>query len=131
MFAKHNLSRHRDYLDHTSISGHPAFHCHIKAPCFAERVVEYFGLQKYFGSVYGSELDGSTRSDKGRLLAHVLKAESLSPHSTVMVGDRVYDILGARAQGESLGAPWGYRSFTDPMGICGCTVNGAISAEDK
>ena len=55
MFAKHNLSRHREYLDHTSISGHPAFHCHIKAPCFAERVVEYFGLQKYFGSVYGSE----------------------------------------------------------------------------
>lgn len=69
-----------------------------KPRVFALRIVEYFGLQKYFYAVYGSELDG-IRSGKSDLIAHVVEAEFLSSRSTVMVGDRAHDILGAKAQG--------------------------------
>lgn len=92
-----------------------------KPRVFAERIVEYFGLQKYFRTVYGSELDG-TRSHKSHLIAHVLKAESLSPDSTVMVGDRAYDILGAKAQGVfPVGVLWGYGSY-DELVAAGATT---------
>jgi len=65
-----------------------------KPRVFAERIVEHFRLKEYFCAIYGSELDG-TRSDKGDLVAHVRKAESLSPHATVMVSDRALMISWA------------------------------------
>lgn len=92
-----------------------------KPRVFAERIVEHFGLKEYFCAVYGSELDG-TRSDKGDLIAHVLQAESLSPHSTVMVGDRAHDILGAKAHGVfPIGVLWGYGS-SDELIAAGATT---------
>jgi phosphoglycolate phosphatase len=60
--------------------------------------------------VYGSELNG-VNTDKKDLLAHLLRAESLSPEITVMVGDRAHDVLGARANRLfSIGVLWGYGS---------------------
>jgi phosphoglycolate phosphatase len=92
-----------------------------KPRVFAERIVEHFGLKEYFCAVYGSELDG-TRSDKGELIAHVLQAESLSPHSTVMVGDRAHDIVGAKAHGVfPIGVLWGYGS-SDELIAAGATT---------
>jgi phosphoglycolate phosphatase len=92
-----------------------------KPRVFAERIVEHFGLKEYFCAVYGSELDG-TRSDKGELIAHVLQAESLSPHSTVMVGDRAHDILGAKAHAVfPIGVLWGYGS-SDEFIAAGATT---------
>jgi len=77
---------------------------------FAERIVEHFELGRFFSNVYGSELSGAN-ADKKDLLGHVLRAESLPPANTVMVGDRSYDILGARANSLfSVGVLWGYGS---------------------
>lgn len=81
-----------------------------KPRAFAERIVEYFGLARFFRAVYGSELNG-VNADKKDLIAHLLRAESLSPADTVMVGDRAHDVLGARANGLcSVGVLWGYGS---------------------
>jgi phosphoglycolate phosphatase len=81
-----------------------------KPTVFAERIVEHFGLDRFFSNVYGSELSGANAGKKD-LLAHVLRAESLSPTGTVMVGDRAHDVLGARANGLfSVGVLWGYGS---------------------
>jgi phosphoglycolate phosphatase len=92
-----------------------------KPRVFAERIVEHFGLKEYFCAVYGSELDG-TRSDKGDLIAHVLQAESLSPHSTVMVGDRAHDVVGAKVHGVfPIGVLWGYGS-SDELIAAGATT---------
>ena len=92
-----------------------------KPRVFAERIVEHFGLKEYFCAVYGSELDG-TRSDKGELIAHVLQAELLSPHSTVMVGDRAHDIVSAKAHGVfPIGVLWGYGS-SDELIAAGATT---------
>jgi phosphoglycolate phosphatase len=81
-----------------------------KPQVFAERITEHFGLKGYFHAVYGSELDG-TRSNKADLISHILEAESLSPSSTYMVGDRAHDMAGAKAHNVlSIGALWGYGS---------------------
>jgi phosphoglycolate phosphatase len=81
-----------------------------KPNIFAGCIINYFGLGGFFRSIYGSELDG-TRSNKIELIAHLLKAESLSPEATVMVGDRALDIIGAKANGvRPIGALWEYGS---------------------
>jgi phosphoglycolate phosphatase len=81
-----------------------------KAQVFAERIVEHFGLDRFFRAVYGSELDGA-RTNKADLIAHILRAESISPPSALMVGDRGHDVLGAKANGVfPIGALWGYGS---------------------
>ena len=81
-----------------------------KARLFAEPIVEYFGLRRFFLSVHGSELDGSY-ADKSELIAKVLCSESLTPDETVMIGDRAHDVIGAKANGIfSVGAQWGFGS---------------------
>lgn len=81
-----------------------------KPQVIANRIVQHFGLNKYFGHVYGAELD-ETRSHKDELIAYVLEQEKLSADAVIMVGDRKYDIIGAAANGvASIGVLWGYGS---------------------
>jgi phosphoglycolate phosphatase len=81
-----------------------------KPRMFAERIIEHFGLSRFFRAVYGSEMNGAN-ADKRDLIAHILRAASLSPTDTVMVGDRAHDVLGARANGLfPVGVLWGYGS---------------------
>jgi phosphoglycolate phosphatase len=88
---------------------------------YAERIVEHFELRGYFSAVYGSEFDG-TRSGKGELIAHILKVQALSPRSTVMVGDRSHDVVGAKANGVfPIGVLWGYGS-RDELAAAGATA---------
>ncbi|HET9929641.1 MAG TPA: HAD hydrolase-like protein [Polyangiaceae bacterium] len=95
-------------LEDLQRQGLPLFVATSKPTPFAERIVEHFGLSRYFAGVYGSELSGE-RSDKGELIAHVLRAENLAPSRVSMVGDRAHDIVGARRNGvRALGVLWGY-----------------------
>jgi phosphoglycolate phosphatase len=78
-----------------------------KPQVFAERILEHFELGQYFHGVFGAELDG-TRSDKGELLAFALEATAARGNAT-MVGDRRYDILGARQNGlRAIGVTYGF-----------------------
>jgi len=81
-----------------------------KPGVYASRIIEHFELNKFFANVYGSELDG-VRSDKTDLLAYILQQESISAQDAVMVGDRRYDMRGARNHGIAcVGALWGFGS---------------------
>jgi phosphoglycolate phosphatase len=81
-----------------------------KPRVFAERIVEHFDLRQYFEAVYGSELDG-TRSSKTDLIQHVLEDAELDARSTLMIGDRMHDMIGARAHAVApIGVLWGYGS---------------------
>jgi phosphoglycolate phosphatase len=77
---------------------------------FTERILDRFGLTEYFDGIYGSQLNG-TLDNKGELIGHVISSASLSSGETLMVGDRMYDILGAKKNGcLSLGVTYGYGS---------------------
>jgi phosphoglycolate phosphatase len=79
-----------------------------KPGLYAQQILEHFGLAGYFRRIWGCELDG-TRADKGELIAHLLEQEKLLPDDSVMIGDRVHDAVGARANGVMpVGVLWGY-----------------------
>lgn len=81
-----------------------------KPKVYADRIVEHFGLQRYFAEVFGSELDGS-RTDKADLLAYALTRTKTDPRQAIMIGDRSHDIVGAGKNGmKAIGVLYGYGS---------------------
>ena len=81
-----------------------------KPTLFAGQIIEHFGLAPFFKGVHGSEMDGRN-SDKADLIASILSQRSMDPASTLMIGDREHDIIGARKNGlRSIGVLWGYGS---------------------
>ncbi|HKC62698.1 MAG TPA: HAD hydrolase-like protein [Pyrinomonadaceae bacterium] len=77
---------------------------------FTEKILNHFRLTNYFDAVFGSELSGKL-DNKVELIRHVLSSATLSPAETLMVGDRMYDILGARENGcLSIGVTYGFGS---------------------
>lgn len=84
--------------------------CTSKPHVYATRIVEHFGLRRFFGTVYGSELDGM-RSSKTELIAHILSGEQAAPSEVLMIGDRKHDLIGAKDNGVAgIGVLWGYGS---------------------
>ena len=58
--------------------------------------------------MYGSELTGE-RTNKADLIAYILEKEQLDARQCIMVGDRQYDVIGARANGiETIAVNYGY-----------------------
>jgi len=79
-----------------------------KPTVYSERIIEHFALSQYFNVIYGSNFDGSL-ADKTDLLGHILKSEDILPQDTLMIGDRSYDMIGARNHGiKAIGVLWGY-----------------------
>jgi phosphoglycolate phosphatase len=102
-------------LQALSVRGARLFVATSKPRVYAERILDHFGLSTYFETVYGSELDGGL-SDKAELIAHALTESALAPAESVMVGDRLHDIVGARRNRVyPVGALWGYGSESELM----------------
>ena len=85
-----------------------------KPQIYVERILEHFDLKKYFAVVVGSELDG-TRETKDQVVQETLhqlfKENPIEPDQVYMIGDRKFDVEGARALGvESVGVTYGYGS---------------------
>lgn len=74
----------------------------------ADRIVEYFGIKKFFTAVCGAANDGS-RGVKSEVIRDALERcgeDDLS--RAVMIGDRFYDIEGAKVVGiASIGVLYG------------------------
>jgi phosphoglycolate phosphatase len=93
-----------------SQSGMRMFVATSKPHVFAKRIIDHFGLARYFEHVYGSELDG-THVHKNDLLAHALRQTGVDPTQALMIGDRSHDVVGARTNGmDAIGVTYGYGS---------------------
>jgi phosphoglycolate phosphatase len=91
-------------------SGRKLFVATSKAHVYADRIIDHFGLRKYFGHVFGAELDG-TRGDKSDLLRYALEKTSTDPARAIMIGDRKHDVIGAANNGmPTIGVLYGYGS---------------------
>lgn len=81
-----------------------------KPRIYVKRILSHFRVMRYFDIVEGSEIDG-TNTDKAELLTHLLEKWNLKAEECVMVGDRKYDIEGAKANGiDSIAVGYGYGS---------------------
>jgi phosphoglycolate phosphatase len=76
-------------------------------------ILAHFGLASRFESINGARSDGA-RAGKRELIADTMAAHSLARADTAMIGDREFDMIGAKAVGvAAVGALWGYGSRTE------------------
>lgn len=75
---------------------------------YLKEILKNLGAQKYFEFVSAPEI-GYADPGKPKLIADAMQALGAEKESTVMVGDRLFDIEGAKEVGiASIGAVYGY-----------------------
>ena len=78
---------------------------------YAKRVLEKFGIAKYFDFIAGATMDEKTRANKIEIMQYAFDSCGVSPSDTIMVGDRLFDIEGAKHFGmECVAVLYGYGS---------------------
>ena len=80
---------------------------------FALEIAEHFGFKKYFEAIRGIPMNGENMT-KGQVINGVLQEFSLDAAKTLMVGDRSYDVIGAKENGlDCAGVLYGYGSKSE------------------
>ena len=69
-----------------------------KPETFSVRILEKFGIDKYFDFIGAASFD-SSRSSKLSVIQYVLGNTGAKPEECLMVGDRMHDIVGAHDAG--------------------------------
>lgn len=100
-----------EVLEQIKDSGRKVVLATSKPEEFAHEILRYFKIDQYFDYVAGATMDGA-RNSKADVIAYALESCNITDlSSTVMVGDREYDIHGAIAAGlDSIGVLYGYGS---------------------
>jgi phosphoglycolate phosphatase len=81
---------------------------------YAKRVLEKFGIAKYFDFIAGATMDEKTRANKIEIMQYAFDSCGASPSDTIMVGDRLFDIEGAKHFGmECIAVLYGYGSMEE------------------
>lgn len=79
-----------------------------KPTVFSVKILEHFGLAKYFEEIVGSELNGH-RVEKAEVIAEAMSRLGVTADEVWMVGDRCFDIDGAHEHGiRAVGVRYGY-----------------------
>lgn len=81
---------------------------------YAVRILKHFRIDSYFDFIVGATMDGS-RSKKADVISWALKSCGIiNLPAAVMIGDREYDILGAKQAGiDSIGVLYGYGAYNE------------------
>ena len=92
-----------------------------KPELYARKILEHFQLLPFFDFVAAATMD-DTRSKKTDVVRYALESCGISPDRAVMIGDRHYDIEGAKDNAlESTGVLWGYGS-REELSAAGATL---------
>lgn len=95
-------------LDALADAGHALYVATSKPEPFAVRILAHFGLDARLTGVAGADFEG-LRAHKPQVIRHALERFNLAPGNVTMIGDREYDILGARENGlDAVGVLYGY-----------------------
>lgn len=81
---------------------------------FAQQILQHFSIDEYFDVITGANMD-STRTEKAEVIGEVMRQlPLLTPETAVMIGDRKFDIIGAKAHGlDTIGVAFGYGSVEE------------------
>lgn len=94
-------------------AGYQLYLATSKPHIYARRILEHFEIDRYFTAIHGSELSGA-RTDKAELIAYIVEQAQLDPQHCVMIGDRQFDIIGAKQNNIcSIGVSYGYGSLAE------------------
>lgn len=110
-------------LEKLKISGFTLAVSTSKPEVYAKRILEHFDMAKYFDEICGIPLGDETMT-KAMVIATTLEKLGVEDKSlALMVGDRDYDVKGAKENGiECMGVLYGYGS-DDELGSAGAIVS--------
>lgn len=102
----------RELLETLKSQGYRLLVATSKPEALSVEILEHFDLARYFDRICGASLDRS-RSSKEDVIAYLLE-QYTDIKSMIMVGDTVFDVLGAAAHKiPAIGVSWGYGSVED------------------
>ena len=102
----------RELLEALKAQGHRLFVATSKPEEMSVRILEHFDLAKYFEIICGATLDRS-RLEKSDVIAYLFQ-QAGNAENCIMVGDTVFDVVGAAAHGiPTIGVAWGYGKVED------------------
>ena len=102
----------RELLERLRSQGHRLYVATSKPEEMAVEVLEHFDLAHFFDHICGASLDRS-RIAKDAVISYLLQLHG-ADGQMVMVGDTVFDVLGAAAHGiPAVGVAWGYGSVEE------------------
>jgi phosphoglycolate phosphatase len=79
----------------------------------ARTIIDHLRFGSLFAKVYGPD-PNTAHSTKAEMIAEALADFAIPANDAVMIGDRHFDIDGARAQGvKAIGVSWGYGSVEE------------------
>ena len=97
----------REMLEALKAQGHRLFVATAKPEAWAVEILEHFDLSSYFDRICGASTDRS-RYQKADVIAYLLQ-QVPDAENIRMVGDTVYDVVGAKEHGiPTIGVSWGY-----------------------
>jgi phosphoglycolate phosphatase len=112
-----------EILQRLQNDGYPLYVVTSKPTVYSDRIIQHFGLDRFFIDVYGPELDGRF-DEKRALVEFILRERGLDPRRTVMIGDRARDVESGQANGtRTIGVTYGFGSEEEiaaarPDAIC-------------
>ncbi len=100
-----------EFLKAAQQAGYVLIMATSKPEMYACRLMQYFGLTDYFSCIAGSDM-AETRADKAAVIRYAMQRVGLTDvGQAVMIGDRKYDVQGARDFGmRSVAVMYGYGS---------------------
>ena len=97
----------RNLLETLNRQGHKLFVATSKPEEMAITVLRHFDLEKFFTGICGAAMDES-RTNKEEVIAYLLEKNGTADNM-LMIGDTVFDVLGAASHGiPTIGVSWGY-----------------------
>ncbi len=106
-FENHPYDGIPELLEKLRDDGHKLYVATSKPEWMSIEILEHFDLAKYFIRICGAATDFS-RNTKEAVIEYLLD-ECGSQENVVMIGDTVFDVLGAKEHGiPTIGVDWGY-----------------------
>ncbi len=120
MFECQIYSGIKEMLKALKNKGYTLFVATSKPEEMAIEIIKKIGIFEYFTGIYGATLDKS-RDKKEEVLEYLLK-ENPTIKKALMIGDTVFDVLGAKVHNiPTVAVSWGYGSVEDML------KNGAVA----
>lgn len=102
----------RELLQQLQNDGYRLYVATSKPEAMSIRILEHFDLARYFTRICGAATDRS-RNTKEAVISYLMELTG-ETENMIMVGDTIYDVLGAKALGiPCIGVSWGYGQVSD------------------
>ena len=102
-----------DLLESLMLQKYQLFVATSKPTVYTIEILKHFNLDKYFVGIQGSNLD-NTHANKTEIISSLVSSFHLNPKDTIMVGDRMHDIIGAKNNSlTAIGVTYGFGSIEE------------------